>query len=84
MLMHHYMIEFTSRRFFTMDASDYWLFAWEYSIWNTAVTVLQFWQMILILRHSAVPMRGSTQPFFTVTLHSTCDMLKKKYYFVTL
>ena len=26
-----------------MDTSDYWLFAREYSIWNTAVAALQFW-----------------------------------------
>ena len=26
-----------------MDATDYWLFAREYAIWNTAVTALQFW-----------------------------------------
>ena len=42
MLMHHYVIELTSRRFSIMDATDYWSFAWEYSIWNAAVTALQF------------------------------------------
>ena len=26
-----------------MDATDYWPFAWEYSIWNAAITALQFW-----------------------------------------
>ena len=26
----------------TMDASQYWPFAWEYSIWNVTVTALQF------------------------------------------
>ena len=26
-----------------MDTTDYWLFAQEYSIWNAAVTALQFW-----------------------------------------
>ena len=26
-----------------MDATDYWPFAREYSIWNTAVAALQFW-----------------------------------------
>ena len=43
MLMHHYVIELTSRRFLTMDTTDYWLFVWEYSIWNAAVAALQFW-----------------------------------------
>ena len=28
---------------FIMDATHYWPFAREYSIWNTAVTALQFW-----------------------------------------
>ena len=40
---HHSMIEFTSRRFFIMDTTNYWPFAGEYSIWNPAVTALQFW-----------------------------------------
>ena len=26
-----------------MDASQYWPFACEYSIWNATVTALQFW-----------------------------------------
>ena len=26
-----------------MDATHYWPFAWEYSIWNAAVAALQFW-----------------------------------------
>ena len=26
-----------------MDAMHYWPFAWEYSIWNTTDTALQFW-----------------------------------------
>ena len=26
-----------------MDTTDYWPFAQEYSIWNAAVTTLQFW-----------------------------------------
>ena len=82
--MYHYMIKLTSRRFFTMDTTDYWPFVQEYSIWNVAVAELQYGQMILILRHSAVPLRGCTQPSSTVTLHSTCDMSKKKYYSVTL
>ena len=32
MLMYHYMTELTSRRFFIMDATDYWPFVWEYYI----------------------------------------------------
>ena len=26
-----------------MDATDYWLMAWEYSIWNATIASLQFW-----------------------------------------
>ena len=45
--MHHYMIDLTSRRFFIMDVTDYWPFAQEYSIWNTAVSAFQFWMEYL-------------------------------------
>ena len=27
----------------TMESADYWLMAWEYSIWNAAIASLQFW-----------------------------------------
>ena len=27
----------------TMDTADYWLMAWEYSIWNAIIASLQFW-----------------------------------------
>ena len=27
----------------TMDTADYWLMAWEYSIWNATTASLQFW-----------------------------------------
>ena len=33
----------TSPQFFIMDATQYWPFAREYSIWNAAVATLQFW-----------------------------------------
>ena len=47
MFICHYMIELTSRRFFLMDATDYWLFAHEYTIWNASVAALQFWTVDL-------------------------------------
>ena len=43
---HQSVIELTSRRFFIMDATDYWPFARRYSIWNATVTTLQFWDGI--------------------------------------
>ena len=33
-----------------MDATHYWLFAREYSIWNAAVAALQFWMADLNLQ----------------------------------
>ena len=30
----------------TMEASEYWPFAWEYSLWNAAVAALQFWMAV--------------------------------------
>ena len=42
-LMHHYMIELMSGRFFVMDATEHCPFAHEFSIWNVSVAVLQFW-----------------------------------------
>ena len=37
------LILHASRRFFIMDTTHCWSFAREYSIWNAAVAVLQFW-----------------------------------------
>ena len=82
--MHHYMIELTSRRFFIMDVTDYWSFAHEYSMWYATAAALQFWTADLDPQTLDSTYRGCIQPFSTVTLHSTCDMLKKKYYSVTL
>ena len=33
----------------TMDISQYWPFAWEYSVWNAAFAALQFWMADLKL-----------------------------------
>ena len=40
---HHSVIKLTSRRFFIRNATDYWSFARECSIWNATVAALQFW-----------------------------------------
>ena len=42
-LIYHYEIGLTSGRFFTMDATEYWLFSQEFSIWNASVAALQLW-----------------------------------------
>ena len=64
-----------------MDATDYWPFAWEYSIWNAAVTAVQFWMDDLhppTLSNTIERIYGAS---FAVILPSTCDMWKKKYLF---
>ena len=43
MLIRHYKSEIMSGQFFTMDATEYWPFAHEFSIWNASVSSLQFW-----------------------------------------
>ena len=78
MLMHHYMIELTSRRFFIMDTTDYWPFAHQYFIWDATVAALQFWTADL----DPQALKECTQPSSTVTLPSTCDTSKKKYHSV--
>ena len=52
-----------------MDTIDYWPFAQEYSIWNAAVTALQFW-MVDLNSPNAQPLKGSTQPSFAAILPS--------------
>ena len=44
------VIQLTPRTFFIMDATHYWPFAREYSIWNAAVTALKFWMADLNLQ----------------------------------
>ena len=41
-LMHNYMIVLMSGRFFIMNATEYWLFSHQFSIWNAAAAALQF------------------------------------------
>ena len=36
----HHLIQ---QLYYIMDATDYWLFARKYSIWNVTVATLQFW-----------------------------------------
>ena len=42
-LVHHYMIDLMSGRFFIINATEYWLFAHKFSTWNASITALQFW-----------------------------------------
>ena len=44
LLPKHHLIQHLD---YIMDATDYWLFAREYSIWNAAVATLQFWTVDL-------------------------------------
>ena len=45
-----------------MDTTHYWLFAREYSIWNAAVTALQFWMADLNLQTLSNAIERITQP----------------------
>ena len=66
-----------------MDASDYWPFARECSIWNAAVAALQFWTADLNPQGSAMLLNRFTQPFSAAILPSTYETYQRKYYLVT-
>ena len=58
----------------TMDTADYWLIAWEYSIWNAAIASLQFWTEDL----NPVTLGIATECvyttfFYTSTSHTLCQ-----------
>ena len=40
---YHDTLDFSSIFHNTMNTAEYWLMAWEYGIWNTAIASLQFW-----------------------------------------
>ena len=40
LLPQHHLIQYLD---YIMNVTDYWPFAREYSIWNAAVAILQFW-----------------------------------------
>ena len=64
MIMYHYMIELTSTGFLIIDTTDYWLFAQEYSVWNTVVTTLQFWMAYLNPQTRCTAIEGVYTAFF--------------------
>ena len=77
--MHHNVIELTSRKVFIMDATDYWPFAHEYSIWKATVAALWFWTEDL----DPQMLSNAIKRVYTA-LPSIYDMLRKKYYSVAL
>ena len=58
----------------TMGTADYWLMAWEYSIWNATIASLQFWTEDL----NSVTLGIATEHiyttfFWTSTSHTLCQ-----------
>ena len=56
-----------------MDATDYWLFAREYSIWNAAVAALQFWMADL----DPQTLSNAMEQVYTAFFCSNCPASKK-------
>ena len=50
-----------------MDVADYWLMAREYSIWNPAVTSLQFWRADLDMINLGTTIEEVYSAFFYTT-----------------
>ena len=58
----------------TMETTEYWLMAWEYSIWNATIALLQFWTEDL----NPVTLGIATECvyttfFWTSTSHTLCQ-----------
>ena len=53
-----------------MDATDYWPFAREYSIWNAAVAALHFWMADLNPQMLSNAINEFTQPSSAAILPS--------------
>ena len=71
-----------------MDATDYWLMAREYSIWNAAIASLQFWTADLDI----VTLGRATDQVYTTffyslsshTLHQQSDKILFGHFVITL
>ena len=58
----------------TMETADYWLMAWEYSIWNATIASLQFWTEDLNpVTLSIATVHVYTTSFWTSTSHTLCQ-----------
>ena len=58
-----------------METAEYWLMAFEYSIWNTAITSLQFWAEDLnLITLSIASEQVYTTFFWTPTSHTLCHL----------
>ena len=64
---------------FNMNVADYWSMAREYSIWNAAIALLQFWTADLDLVTLSSTTEEVYSAFFysisTHTLHQQCDKI---------
>ena len=71
LLLQHHVIQHLD---YIMNTMDYWPFAREYLIWNTAVAALQFWTADLephIL--SSTIEQVYTTFFYTTSIHLLCN-----------
>ena len=58
-----------------METAEYWLMACEYSIWNAAITSLQFWAEDLdLITLGIASERVYTTFFWTPTSHTLCQL----------
>ena len=71
-----------------MDATDYWLMAREYLIWNVAIASLQFWTADLnMLTLSTTIEEVYSAFFYTASSHTLCqqsDEILFSYFVTTL
>ena len=70
---------------FIMNATDYWLLAREYSIWNAMVAALQFWTPDLEAHVlSSVIDKVYNAFFYTTSMHLLCQQSEEVFISVTL
>ena len=70
-LIQHHLIQYLH---YIMNATDYWLLAREYSIWNATVAALQFWTADPEAHILSSTMNKSMPLFFyTTSTHPLCQ-----------
>ena len=71
-----------------MNIADYWLMAGEYSIWNAAIALLQFWTVDLDPVTLGITTEEVHSTFFystsTYTLHQQPDEILFGHFMTTL
>ena len=82
-----YHLDFYSK-YINMDATDYWLMAREYSVWNAAIAALQFWTADLNAHTLSSAIEEVYSAFFYTasghTLHQKPDEILFSHFVTTL